>query len=219
MSTYSSRVHSLWYIYGTDGNSDLAETQRSPTWRRFSFERPCPLFFHGQRVVLFCYTGSSFVVNSECDCASFVLCLFSDVSSSSSDLTFGTQLIILLAWNLKYGIRYFTCSTWNYCRRILWQVSGLWDSQRIAALVWCPLNKNNNRHNSLSLHVAHCPSVKLLTKWTSFNSHLHCATTLLLLFRSPLHLNFNQDPSTAAGYEGEVFLLLYLFCLSRGQTI
>lgn len=81
MSTYSSRVHSLWYIYGTDGNSnsDLAETQRSPTRRRFSFERPCPLFFHGQRVVLFCYTGSSFVVNSECDCASFVLCLFSVV--------------------------------------------------------------------------------------------------------------------------------------------
>lgn len=32
-----------------------------------------------QRVVQFCYTGSSFVVNSECDCASFVLCLFSVV--------------------------------------------------------------------------------------------------------------------------------------------
>lgn len=148
---------------------------------------------------------------------SFASFLLSSSFTSSSDLTFGTQLIILLAWNLKYGIRYFTCSTWNYCRRILWQVSGLWDSQRIAAaLVWCPLNKNNNRHNSLSLHVAHCPSVKLLTKWTSFNSHLHCATTL---FRPALHLNFNQDPSTAAGYEGEVFLLLYLFCLSPGQTI
>lgn len=94
--------------------------------------------------------------------------------------------------------------------------SHLGHSQRIAAaaLVLCPLNKNNNRHNSLSLHVAHCPSVKLLTKWTSFNSHLHCATTL---FRS-LHLNFNQDPS-AAGYKVSpsplpVHLFFYL---SRGH--
>lgn len=221
LAQMSCRAILFYYLW--DGNSS---TQFRCRFGRITkrFGRPCPRRIAFERDIVLAKGWSVFVVrlldHHSCnDCAPPPLSWPCSISTCNREFhfcfiqgwlmdgPFGTQLIIQKVWNLKYGIRYFTCSTWYYCRHLPVQqvLFGSFVNESTGISIWKPPLRpllDRSFYNN-SPHAVHCWSVKLLSKWSSFNSHLQTAWFYNII---RVAFKFQSGALSAAGHPNALFM-------------